>query len=48
VRAAVEHGLPGRLSVREQLSIDVNDHLVALTRCPGIELVVQRGLREQS
>ena len=44
MRAALEHGLAGRVGIRQHGSIDVDDDLVSLTRRAGIDAVVERGL----
>jgi len=46
-RAVLEDGLARLIGVRQDLRVDVDDHLVALARGAGVELVVQRRLREQ-
>jgi hypothetical protein len=46
-RAAVEHGLTGRVGIREHLGVDVDHHLVALARIARIDPVVQRRLRDE-
>jgi len=46
-RAVLEHGLPRLIRIGQHRGIDVDHHLVALTRGAGIE-VVQGRLREQS
>ena len=48
VLAALEHGLSGRLRVGQRRRVDVDHHLVALTRHAGVDAVVQGRLREQS
>ncbi len=47
VRAALEHGLAGRLRVLQHGGVDVDDDLVTLARRAGVETVVERGLGEQ-
>ena len=46
-RAVLEDGLARLIRVREDLGIDVDDHLVALARGAGIDPVVQGGLGKQ-
>ena len=42
-----QHGLAGLLRIRQHSSAHVDDHLVPLTRGPGIELLMQRRLGQQ-
>jgi hypothetical protein len=48
VRPVLEDRLAGLIRVREHRSIDMDHHLVPLSRGAGIELVVQGRFREQS
>ncbi len=45
--AVLERRLAWRVGVRQDLGIDVDDHLVALPRAPGVEALVEGRLREQ-
>ncbi len=47
VRAVLQHRLPGLGRVRQDRGVHVDHHLIAFPRGPGIELVMQRGLRQQ-
>ena len=47
VRAVLEDGLARLIRVRQHRRIDVDHHLVALSRRPGIEPVMEGGFREQ-
>src|SRR5712691_8710156 len=47
VRAVLEHGLPRLIRVGQDRSINMNDHLVTLSRGAGIEPMVECRLREQ-
>jgi len=47
VCAVLEDGLTGLVGIRQGRGIDVDDHLVALSRGAGIDAVVQGCLREQ-
>jgi hypothetical protein len=46
-RAVRKDGLARLIRVCEYWRVDVHHHLVPLTRCTGIDLVMQRRLREQ-
>jgi hypothetical protein len=46
-RAPFEDRLPRLIRIRQRRGVDVDHHLVALTRSAGIELVMQRRLRQQ-
>jgi hypothetical protein len=46
-RPVLEHGLAWLIRVGQHLGIDVDHHLVPLSRGAGIEPVVQSRLREQ-
>ncbi len=46
-RAVLEDGLARRIGIRQDLGVDVDDHLVALARGAGIHPVMQCRLREQ-
>ena len=46
-RALLEDGLPGLIWIRQRRGIDMDHHLVALAWRAGIELVMQRRLRQQ-
>ena len=39
-----EHGLAGLGRVGQDVGVDMDDHLVALGRRPGIDAVMKRGL----
>ena len=45
--AALEDGLAGRVGIRQDGSIDVDDDLVSLARRLGIQALVERGLGQQ-
>ena len=45
--AALEDGLAGRVGIRQDGSIDVDDDLVSLARSAGIQALVERGLGQQ-
>ena len=47
VRAVLEDGLAGRLRIRQHRGLDMDDHLVALSRGAGIDSRVEGCLREQ-
>ena len=47
MRPVLEDGLAGLIRVRQSWRIDMNHHLVPLSRGAGIEFVVQGGFREQ-
>jgi len=40
VRAVLDRGLPARLRICQHRRIDVNDDLISLTRCPGVESMI--------
>jgi len=46
-RPVLEDGLAGLIRIRQYWRIDVHHHLVPLSRGAGIELMMQRRLREQ-
>jgi hypothetical protein len=46
-RPALEHRLPGLLGVGQDGSIDVHNHLIALSQGTGIDALVERGLGKQ-
>ena len=46
MRVILEDGLAGRIRVRQDRGIDVDHHLVAFSRCTGIDAVVERRLRD--
>jgi len=47
VCAALEDGLAGRVGIRQDGSIDVDDDLVSLARSAGIQALVEPGLCQQ-
>jgi hypothetical protein len=47
VLAVLEHGLAGRVGVGESRRVDVDHHLIALSRSAGIDAAVKGRLREQ-
>jgi hypothetical protein len=48
VLAVLQHGLAGRLGIRERRRVDMDHDLIAMARCTGIDTVVQRCLGQQS
>jgi len=48
VRAVLEDGLAGLIGIREGRCIEVDHHLVSLSRGAGIDAVVEGRLRELS
>jgi hypothetical protein len=48
VLAVLQHGLAGRLGIRERRRVDMDHGLIAIARCTGIDTMVQHRLRQQS
>ena len=48
VAQLLQLGLAGCLRIRQNGGVDMDDHLVPLTRRPGIELMMQRALGEEA
>ncbi len=53
VRAPISHAvledrLAGRIWIRQDIGIDVDDDLVSLSGCAGIDAAVERGFRDES